>query len=129
MEEKVLIQSTHYSLRGKFKLIFIIMMILSLIIAAINVYDNLSWSLKRAKDDYITATTELSRYNYDEVLCDKHMDSLLSETTYIDELQQKTKEIHPNYILYAFCNGLRFFDDLILLGLIPYGIFLIILLF
>ena len=126
MEEKVLIQSTHYSLKGKLKLVFIVMVILSLIIAAVDIYDNLSWCLKLAKDDYIEATTQLSSYNYDDVLCDKHMDKLLSETKYVDELQEKLKEIHPNYISYAFCNGIYFFDDLILLSLIPYGLFLII---
>ena len=128
MNENVLIKSTHYSLKGKLKLIFAVMTVISILIALIDIYDNVSWSLEYAKENYIEATTGLSRYNYEDVICKKHIDKLLSETTYISDLQNKMEEIQPNFLSYALCNGINVVDELILFALIPYGIFIIILL-
>lgn len=127
MNENILIKSTHYSLKSKLKLIFTVMTIISILIALFNIYDNVSWSLKYAKENYIEATTELSSYNYEKVMCKKHMNMLLSETKYIDELQEKIKEMHPNFLSYALCDGISVVDELVLFALIPYGVFIIFL--
>lgn len=124
MEEKILIKSTHYSLKGKLKLILIVAIAIALVIMACNAFDNLRY----VKKDYLKVTTQLTQYNYDDLICSEHLDEVISGARYVSDIKDKFKDIHPNFISYAHCVGVNLFDDGVVFSFIPLGLFLIILL-